>query len=163
MYGKRLALGALVVALVVGVSGALSNSAGQSQQPVLGVAYGGTKSVDAVWLRLDSSRLSIAAAEIPFEIAQGRCKNDPNGYFGVAYVGYHFQEPARVSPEGTFRTTVNNRYRNAGIVYEEHATVTGTVTAERASGTIRAQTIATRPNGRVARCSSLAKLWSAIN
>jgi hypothetical protein len=37
MYGKRLALGATVVALVVGVSGALSNSAGSlnSRRPVL--------------------------------------------------------------------------------------------------------------------------------
>jgi hypothetical protein len=44
MYGKRLALGAAVVALVVGVTGALSNSSGQSAQPQApGLSYGGHK------------------------------------------------------------------------------------------------------------------------
>ena len=80
MYGKRLALGASVVALAVGVSGALSNSAGQPQQPAPGLTYGGTRALDTLWLRLHPSRADIAALELPWEIAPGRCTNDPNGY-----------------------------------------------------------------------------------
>ena len=57
MYRMRLALGALVVALVVGVSGALTSSSGQlPQEPASGVTYGGEKAFDTVWLRLHPSR-----------------------------------------------------------------------------------------------------------
>ena len=53
MYGKRLALGAAVVALVVGVTGALSNSSGQSAQPQApGLSYGGTRALETLWLRV---------------------------------------------------------------------------------------------------------------
>ena len=113
MYRMRLALGALVVALVVGVSGALTSSSGQlPQQPTSGVTYGGEKAFDTVWLRLHPSREVIAAVEIP---------------------------------------------------WEERQTVTGTITAERASGTIRAVGITTKPNGRVGRCTSRVQTWSAAN
>jgi hypothetical protein len=163
MYGKRLALGASVVALVVGVSGALSNSAGQSQQPTPGLTYGGTRALETLWLRLHSSRTVIAALELPWEIAPGRCTNDPNGYFSVLLAGFFYNEPINVSPEGKFRKTVVDKYRDRGIRFEEHQTVTGTITAERASGTFRARSIATRPNGRVARCTSGPQTWSAVN
>lgn len=154
MYGKRLALGASVVALAVGVSGALSNSAGQPQQPAPGLTYGGTRALDTLWLRLHPSRADIAALELPWEIAPGRCTNDPNGYFSVLYAGSFHRHPIEVTPEGRFKKTVVDKYRNRGIRFEEHQTVTGTITEERASGTIRTRSIATMPNGRVARCTS---------
>jgi hypothetical protein len=163
MYGKRLALGASLVALVVGVSGALSNSTGQSQEQAPGLTYGGTRALDTLWLRLHPSRAVIAALELPWEIAPGRCTNDPNGYFSVLYAGFHYDQPIDVSPQGKFSKTVVDKYRNRGIRYEEHQTVTGTITDERASGTIRARSIATRPNGRVARCTSRTQTWSAVN
>ena len=40
-----------------------------------------------------------------------------------------------------------DKFRDRGIRFEEHQTVTGTITDERVSGTIRARTIAIRPNG----------------
>jgi hypothetical protein len=163
MYGKRLALGASVVALVVAASGALSNSAGQSQQPAPGLTYGGTRALDTVWLRLDPSRDWIAAFELPWEIAPRRCTNDPNGYFSVLYGGFHYHEPIGVSAQGKFAKTVVDRYRDRGIRYEEHQSVTGTITDEAVSGTIRTRTIATKPNGRVARCNSLRQRWRAVN
>jgi hypothetical protein len=164
MYGKRLALGASVVALVVAVSGVLNNSAGQSVQPQApGLTYGGTKHLDILWLRLHPSRARLAAAEIPWEIAAERCTNDTNGYFSILYVGLYYDEPVAVSAQGTFRKTVVDRYRDRGIRYEEHQTLTGTITDERVTGTIRARTVATKPNGRVARCNSLPQRWSAVN
>jgi hypothetical protein len=163
MYGKRLALGASVVAMVVGVSGALSNSAGQSQQPAPGLTYGGMRALDTLWLRLDPSRAVIAALELPWEIAPGRCTKDPNGYFSVLYAGFHYDEPIGVSAQGKFSKTVVDRYRDRGIRYEEHQIVSGTITDEAASGTIRARTVATKPNGRVARCNSLRQRWRAVN
>ena len=67
MYGKRFAVGALVIALFVGVSGALSNSSGQSApQHAPGLTYGGTKAFEDARLRLHESRAVIAAIEIPW-------------------------------------------------------------------------------------------------
>jgi hypothetical protein len=96
---------ALVVALVVGVSGALTSSSGQlPQQPTSGVTYGGEKAFDTVWLRLHPSRQVIAAIEIPWEIAADRCKNDRHGYYSTLFAGFHYDFPIDVSPEGKFRT-----------------------------------------------------------
>jgi hypothetical protein len=164
MYRMRLALGALVVALVVGVSGALTSSSGQlPQQPTSGLTYGGEKAFDTVWLRLHPSREVIAAVEIPWEIAPDRCKNDRNGYYSTLFAGFHYDFPIDVTPEGKFKKTVVDRYRDQGVRYEERQTVTGTITAERASGTIRAVGITTKPNGRVGRCTSRVQTWSAVN
>jgi hypothetical protein len=164
MYRKQLGVGGLVVALVLGVFGALSNSSGQSTpQQALGLTYGGTKALDTVWLRLHPSRAVIAAIEIPFEIAATRCKNDRNGYFSYLYAGFMYRHTIAVGPQGKFSKTLVNRYRDEGIRYEEHQTLTGTITDKRASGTIRARTIATSPNGVVARCSSRTQTWSAVN
>jgi hypothetical protein len=164
MYRKRLGVGALVIALVLGVFGAVSSSSGQSTpQQAPGLTYGGTKAFSTVWLRLHPSRTVLAALEIPWEIAPTRCKNDRNGYFSTLYAGFENGHPIDVNPQGKFRKTLVDRYRDRGIRYEEHQTVTGTITDERASGTIRASTIATSPNGRVARCSSRTQTWSAVN
>jgi hypothetical protein len=164
MYGKRFAVGGLVIAVFVGVSGALSNSSGQSApQQAPRLTYGGTKAFETVWLRLHESRAVIAAIEIPWEIAPKRCKNDRNGYYSTLWAGYHYQHPIDVSPQGKFSKTLVDRYRDEGIRYEEHQTVTGTITDERVSGTIRARTVATSPGGRVARCSSRTQTWSAVN
>ena len=52
-YCKRLGIGGLVVALVVGVSGALSTSSGQSTpQPAPGLTYGASRAYSDLWLRL---------------------------------------------------------------------------------------------------------------
>jgi hypothetical protein len=116
-----------------------------------------------VWLRLHASRAVIAAIEIPWEIAAKRCENDRNGYYSSLYAGFEYQHPIDVGPQGKFSKTLVDRYRDEGIRYEEHQTVTGTIASKRASGTIRARTIATSPNGRVARCSSRTQTWSAVN
>lgn len=161
---RRLGVGGLVIVLVLGASGALSNSFAQSTpQQAPGLTYGGSRALSDVWLRLHPSRTVIAALEIPWEIAATRCKNDRNGYFSTLYAGFENDYPISVNPQGKFRKTVVDRYRDRGIRYEEHQTVTGTITDKRASGTIRARTIATRPNGRVARCSSRTQTWSAVN
>lgn len=164
MYRKRLGVGGLVVALVLGVFGALSNSSGQSTpQQAPGLTYGGTKAFSGVWLRLHPSRSVLAALEIPFEIAATRCQNDRNGYFSTLYAGFENDHAIDVNPQGKFRKSLVDRWRDQGIRYEEHQTVTGTITDKRASGTIRARTITTGPNGRVARCSSRTQTWSAVN
>jgi hypothetical protein len=164
MSGKRLALGALLTAVVVVVSGAVSNSVGQpAQQQAPGVTYGGSRALDTAWLRLDRSRRLIVAIELPWEIAQKRCNNDPNGYFSVFLSGLFYQEPIVVSSQGRFSKTVVDRYRDRGIRYVEHQVVTGTIGDEAASGTIRAHTTATRPNGQVARCRSLLQRWRLVN
>ena len=66
-----------------------------------------------------------------------------------------------MSPQGKFSKTVVAHYRENGIRYEEHQTVTG-ATDERAPGTIRARAIATRPTGRGA-LHLRTQTWSAIN
>lgn len=119
MYGKRLVLGTSVVALVVAASGALSNSAGQSQEQAPGLNYGGTRAFDTLWLRLHPSRADIAALELPWEIAAQRCKNDPNGYFSVLYAGSFYRHPIEVTPEGRFNKTVVAQYREKGIRYKD--------------------------------------------
>jgi hypothetical protein len=121
------------------------------------------RALDTLWLRLDPSRAVIAALELPWEIAPGRCTNDPNGYFSVLYAGFHYDEPIGVSAQGKFSKTVVDRYRDRGIRYEEHQVVSGTITDEAVSGTIRARTVATKPNGRVARCNSRRQRWGAVN
>jgi hypothetical protein len=114
-------------------------------------------------LRLHPSRAAIAAFGLPWEIAPGRCTNDPNGYFSVPHAGLHYDEPIAVSAQGKFSKTVVDRYRDRGVRYEEHQTVTGTITDEAVSGTIRTRTVATKPSGRVARCNSLGQRWRAVN
>jgi hypothetical protein len=164
MDGKRLALGAVVIALVVGLTGALSNSAGQSPGTAPGVSYGGDRSFGSVWLRLHPSRNVIAAIEIPWEIAPNRCQNDTTGYFGTLFAGLVYQEAIVVNAEGRFSKTVVDRYRGKrGIRYEDRQTVTGRVTDERASGTLRAVGITKRPDGPVGRCTSRPQPWSAVN
>ena len=128
-----------------------------------GLTYGGTRALDTLWLRLHPSRADIAALELPWEIAPGRCTNDPNGHFSVLFAGSFHQHPIQVTPAGKFKKTVVDRFRDRGIRFEERQTVTGTITDERVSGTLWARTIAVRPNGSVARCTSRTQTWGAVN
>jgi len=115
MYGKRLGSRCVGGCLGGGVLGALSNSAGQSQQPAPALTYGGTR--------------RSTACELTPQI-QEDC-------------GRQISEPRHP--------------------LEDDQTVTGTITDERVSGTIRTRSIATRPSGRVARCTSRTQTSSAAN
>lgn len=54
-----------------------------------------------------------------WEIAPGRCTNDPNGYFSVLYAGFQYYQPIDVSPQGKFSKTVVDKYRNRGIRFDD--------------------------------------------
>ena len=162
MSGRRLALGVPALALVLAVAGAFSSSSGQAPGQVLGVSYGGLKGVDGVWLRLDGSRNLISAFEIPVAISRDRC-SPRKGYFTTVYGGVDNFEPTYLGSDGRFTKRINDRWTYAGTRYEETATVTGAVTDERASGSIKLSVRYVTPKGRVVRCSSASQPWSAVN
>jgi hypothetical protein len=162
MAGKRLALGVLVVALTAAVSGGLSSSSGQSSQVEVGAVYGGPRDGDQAWLRLGSSRRLIAAIELPWTISRQRCSNR-KGYFNYMYAGSEYGQPIFVGAKGAFSKTVTDAFREKGSRISETQLVTGTVTDERVSGTIRGKVKIVQPNGAVVRCTFGPHRWILFN
>ena len=115
-----------------------------------------------MWLRLDPSRLVIAALEVPWAVARERCSNR-KGYFSALVAGYENGTPIEIDSRGQFSRKVVDRYRMRGTRYEETQLVTGTVTDARAAGRIRGRVKYVRPNGRVVRCTFGPQTWNALN
>jgi len=161
MFGKRLALGALVTCLGVAAVGGFSNSSGQSSETqTAGVTYGGVRDFEWVWFRLDASRHVVLALEVPWAVSGRRC-SDKRAYSSVLYAGAENSQTIAVRADGTFSKTVVDRYRDAGTRYVETQTVKGTLTDERVTGTIAGKVQRTKPSGRVVRCTFGPLNWNA--
>lgn len=163
MFGKRLALGALVAILGVAAFGGFNNSSGQSsptQDP--GVTYGGVRNVESVWLRLDASRHVILAVEVPWDAAGRRC-SDKKGYSSRLFTGAEYSAAIVIRADGTFAKTVVDRYRDQGTRYVETQTLKGTLTDARVTGTIEGKVQRTKPNGQVVRCTFGPLKWNAVD
>jgi|SRR5215207_3740980 len=161
MFGKRLALGALVGGFGLAAFGGLSSSSGQEAEAP-GVSYGGVRDFAEVWLRLDASRNVILNLELPWAASGKRC-SDKKPYSSTLFTGAEYQEAIVIRPDGTFARTVVDRYRLQGTRYVETQTVKGTLTDARVAGTIAGNVKRTKPNGRVVRCSFGPLTWSAVN
>jgi hypothetical protein len=163
MVGKRLVVLVLLLALAVAAFAGLGSSSGQSPVQAVGVSYGGLREEDGVWLRLDPSRTGVAALEIPVAISGERCSDGKVFSGDKIYGGADYYPPIYLRPGGGFTKTIVARWTNDGVRYSETATVTGTVTDERASGTYKVEVRFVKPNGRKVRCSSTTQRWSAVN
>jgi len=163
MFGKRLALGALLTSLGVAAFGGFSNSSGQSSQTgEPGLTYGGLRNVESVWLRLDQSRRVILAVEVPWEAPRKRC-SDKRPYASTVFTGAEYVQPVVIAADGTFARRVVDRYREEGIRYVETQNLKGTLTDAKVTGTIAGKAKATKPNGKVVRCSFGPQNWSAVD
>jgi hypothetical protein len=163
MFGKRLALAALVTALGVAGFGGFNNSSGQSSQTdEPGVTYGGVRDFEWVWLRLDPSRRVVLALEVPWAASGRRCSNG-KAYSNLMWAGAEYQQTISIKSDGTFAKTVVERYRDSGTRYVETQTVKGTLTDDRVTGTIAGNSKRTLPNGRVVRCTFGPLNWSAVD
>ena len=151
MFGKRLALLLVAVALVA-VAGGPSDSTGQTQGDP-GITYGGLKDQYAAWLRLDPGRRAIAALQIDWAIAPERCSNR-KAYSNVMYAGYEERNPISVGQDGAFRKTVVDRFKDDAGRYEETQTVSGKVTDDVVTGSITSRVRIVKPSGSVVRCAS---------
>ena len=160
MFG-RLAVGVVVGSIILAALGNFSSSSGQSAQTP-GVSYGGLRDFSEVWLRLDPSRNVILNFELPWAASGKRC-SDKKSYSNTLFTGAEYQEAIAIRPDGTFKTTVVDRYRDAGIRYVDTQIVKGTLTDARVSGTIEGKSQRTKPNGRVVRCSFGPLRWSAVD
>jgi hypothetical protein len=163
MNGKRLALGVSAAVVIVAVSGNWGNSSAQvSGEPPAGLTYGGRHARETVWLRLHPSRRVIAALEVPWAAGAERCSNR-RGYRSTLYAGVENYATIVVDPQGRFTETVVDRYLDQGNRYKEHQTVTGTVSDERVSGTIRGRAKIVRADGGTVRCTFGPQVWRASN
>lgn len=159
MNGKRLALGALVCALIIAAFGGPSSTTGQSSQvDAPGLTYGGKKDQYAAWLRLAPGRRLIAALRMEWAIAPSRCSNGKT-YSSVTYAGYEELISINVGEAGDFKKTVILNYSNESGRGEERAAIEGTIDGNRASGTIRGRVRVAKPNGKVVRCTFGPQSW----
>jgi hypothetical protein len=157
MSGKRLALAALGAGLAVAVSGGLTNSTGQTQDPP-GVTYGGLKDTYAAWLRLSPARDSIASLQMDWAVAKERCSHRKT-YSSTLYAGYEEANQIRVSRAGKFKKTVVDRYRSEGTRHEETQIINGTINGHVATGSISGRVRLVQPSGRVVRCNFGPQRW----
>ena len=164
MFGKRLALGALVASLAVAAFGELSNSSGQPAQTEdePGLSYGGLRFSESVWVRLDPTRSVIRALELPWAVNGKRCSSG-KGYSSTLLTGSEYDQPVSLGRGGTFRKTVVDAYSFDGIRAKETQTVKGTVRPARVEGTIEGKVRLIRPNGQVVRCTFGPQHWSAVD
>jgi hypothetical protein len=161
MNGKRLALATLAAALLVAATGGLPDSTGQTQAAP-GLTYGGMKDEYAAWLRLSPGRDAIAAMQMDWAVAPGRCSNRKT-YSSTLYAGYEELSAIRVSRAGRFKETIVDRYTDEGSRYEEHQAITGTITGDAATGSISGRVRIVRPNGRVVRCNFGPQRWRLVD
>jgi hypothetical protein len=163
MFGKRLALGALLTGLGVAAFGGFSNSSGQSSDTgAPGVTYGGVRNIESVWVRLDESRHVILAIEVPWDASGRRC-SDKRGYSSRLFTGAEYSQAVVIRSDGTFARTVVDRYRDLGTRYVETQILKGTLTDAKITGTIEGKVKRTKPNGRVVRCSFGPLKWNAVD
>jgi hypothetical protein len=148
--GKRLVLTTLLAGLVLAVVGGLSNSTGQTQETP-GLTYGGLKDQYPAWLRLAPGRGAIAALHVEWAADPKRCSNR-KGYESVLYGGFENFHAISLSPTGTFKRTIVDRYRDQGDRYEERMSVSGTV-GEVVTGSISGTVRIVKRSGQVVRCS----------
>jgi hypothetical protein len=120
--------------------------------------HGGPKAGDQAWLRFGGTRRLIAALELPWAVSRERCSNH-EGFYSYAYAGAEYSEPIFVGGKGTFRKTVDDRYRDQGTQYAQTVNVVGKVTDEKVSGTIEGRVRMIRPNGSVVRCTFGPQRW----
>ncbi len=161
MTGKRLALAALLAALLVVASGGQTNSTGQSPGAP-GVTYGGVKDQYSAWLRLDPGRRAIASIQMDWAIRPDRCSNNKT-YSSVLYGGYEEVNPISVGPDGKFKRTIVSRYRFEGSRHEEHEEIMGTITGDVATGSISGRVKVVKPNGQVVRCDFGPQRWRMVD
>lgn len=150
MSGKQLTLATVVAALVLATSGSWTGAAAQSAAEP-GVNYADSPKT-RVWLRVDRSLNMIAVFELPWSVAPHRCSNR-KGYSSMLFTGYENGDSIDIAPEGTFRETVVDRYRDRGSRFHERQIIAGTITDESAFGTIRGRVKIVKPNGLVVRCT----------
>ena len=159
MSGKRLIL-AMVVVAGIATFGSSAGAAAQSPAEP-GVNYAGDPE-ERGWLRLAPSRDSIVILDLGWGAPAHRCSNR-KGYSSWLFTGSAFGEPIEITPEGTFRTTVVDRYADRGSRYHERQIVAGTITDESAFGTIRGRVKIVRPSGLVVRCTFGPQNWRLVN
>jgi hypothetical protein len=161
MNGKRLALAALLAALLFAATGGPTTSTGQTQGAP-GVTYGGMKDQYSAWLRLDPGRRAIASMQMDWAVAPERCSNRKT-YSSILYAGYEELNPISVSQAGKFKRTVVSRYSNERSRYEEHQAVMGTIAGRVATGSISGRVRIVRPNGQVVRCNFGPQRWRLVD
>jgi hypothetical protein len=161
MFGRRLALVVLPVALVGAVAGGPTDSTGQTQDTP-GITYGGLKDQYGAWLRLDPGRRAIAALQVDWAIAPERCSNR-KAYSSVLYAGYEERRPISVDRDGAFTKTVVDRFRDRGGRYEETQAVTGKIAEHVATGSITSRVRIVKPSGLVVRCTSRIQRWRLVD
>jgi hypothetical protein len=157
MNGKRLAVAALVVGLLVAAAGGSSSSTGQTQGAP-GLTYGGMRDRLWVWLRLDPGRRAIASMHVEWAIVPERCSNRKR-YSSTLYAGYEEFRPISVGQEGKFKRTVVDHYNDQSGRYEEHQTVSGTISGAVAIVSISGRVKIDKPNGKVVRCTFRPQRW----
>jgi hypothetical protein len=163
MFGKRLVVGVSVATLGVAAVGDATNALGQpAQTEEPGLVYGGERFGQSSWLRLSSSRTSIAEFELPWAINGKRC-SDGVGYYSLLLTGAQWDEFVAVREDGTFRTKVVDDYRHRRNHFVETQIVKGTVSADRVVGTIEGKLRRTRANGQVVRCTFGPQRWVLVN
>src|SRR3954468_14629382 len=161
MVGKRLALGVLVGSLGLAAFGGFNSSSGQeAEPPAPGVAYGGLRDYETVWLRVDDSREVVIALELGYSASGSRC-SDRKGYSNILYTGAVYSQPIAVKSDGTFAKTVIDRYSDQGIRYLDTVLVKGAVKDAQVTGTIQGNSRRTKPNGRIVRCTFGPLNWKA--
>ncbi len=163
MVGKRLALGVLVGSLGLAAFGGLSSSSGQSQSVSAGCLG---------WRRQGFRRGlasvgRVAERDPQFRAPVGCERQAVLGSEGLLDRAVH----RRGVPAGNLRTprreVRKNRGRSLqrfeGTRYVETQIVKGTLTDAKVSGTIEGNSVRTKPNGRVVRCTFGPLNWSAVN
>jgi hypothetical protein len=158
----RTGLTASVLSLAIAVSGSFASASAQSPGAATGLSYGGLRGLESAWLRVNQSRSLILALELPYPVTRERCSNR-SGYFGWVLTGVEYLEPIYIRPNRTFNGTARSRYTHRGSRFEERAVVRGTITDERASGTVQGTVRIVRANGLVVRCTFGPQRWTLFN
>ena len=161
MFGKRLALVVVAVAVMVAVVGGTRASTGQTQGAP-GITYGGLKDQYGAWLRLDPGRRAIASLQIDWAIAPERCSNR-KAYSNIMYAGYEERNPISVGQDGSFKKTVVDRFQDEGSRYEETQVVSGKIADDVVTGSITSRVRIVKPSGLVVRCTSRIQRWRLVD
>ena len=157
MNAQRLVLVALAAAVIAAIAGGASSSTGQTQDSP-GLTYGGAKDRYAAWLRLAPGGRAIAAMQMDWAVAPGRCSNGKT-YSSVLYAGYEEFSPINVSAAGRFKRTIVDHYNNEAGRHEERQAIEGTITGGVATGSISGRVRIEKPNGKVVRCNFGPQRW----